>query len=118
MAKTKVVQNSLVSGVINETAWGRTDIAKFYSGVAEANNMIVQTTGGMFKRPGFEFIDTTRATKTEYELNNKSIRLIDFVFNTKLINLIDLLFISYSAFVARVVSINSNPGLLNIPPVV
>ena len=82
MAKTKVVQNSLVSGVINETAWGRTDIAKFYSGVAEANNMIVQTTGGMFKRPGFEFIDTTRATKTEYELNNKSIRLIDFVFNT------------------------------------
>ena len=82
MAKTKVVQNSMVSGVINETAWGRTDIAKFYSGVAEANNMIVQTTGGMFKRPGFEFIDTTLATKTEYELNNKSIRLIDFVFNT------------------------------------
>ena len=82
MAKTKVVQNSLVSGVINETAWGRTDIAKFYSGVAEANNMIVQTTGGMFKRPGFEFIDTTLATKTEYDLNNKSIRLIDFVFNT------------------------------------
>lgn len=82
MAKTKVVQNSLVSGVINETAWGRTDIAKFYSGVAEANNMIVQTTGGMFKRPGFEFIDTIRATKAEYDLNNKSIRLIDFVFNT------------------------------------
>ena len=69
MAKIKVVQNSLVSGVINETAWGRTDIAKFYSGVAEANNMIVQTTGGMFKRPGFEFIDTTLATKKEYELN-------------------------------------------------
>ena len=82
MAKTKVVQNSLVSGVINETAWGRTDIAKFYSGVAEANNMIVQTTGGMFKRPGFEFIDTILATKAEYDLNNKSIRLIDFVFNT------------------------------------
>jgi hypothetical protein len=82
MATTKVVQNSLVSGVFNETAFGRTDIAKFYSSVAEADNMIVKTTGGMFKRPGFEFIHKTNATKTEYDTKNKSIRLIDFVFNT------------------------------------
>lgn len=83
MAKTKIVQNSLVSGVMNDTAWGRTDIGKFYNSVAEADNMIVQTTGGMFKRPGLEFIHTTTATKAEYDTNNKSIRLIDFVFNTE-----------------------------------
>ena len=45
--------------------------------------MIVQTTGGMFKRPGLEFIHTTAATKSIYDTNNKSVRLIDFVFNTQ-----------------------------------
>ena len=79
MARTKIVQNSFISGVFNDKAFGRTDIGRFYNGVAEAENMVLATTGGMFKRPGFQFID-----KTDVPITSplKSVRLIDFVFNT------------------------------------
>lgn len=82
MAKTKIVQNSFVSGVLNDKASGRTDIGKFYNSVAEANNMLVAITGGLFKRPGFEYIDLTDVLP-EHLNNPKEVRLIDFVFNTE-----------------------------------
>ena len=82
MAKTKVVQNSFVSGVMNEKAFGRTDIAKFYNSVAEADNVLLHVTGGLFKRPGFEYVDTTNVTLTQAALP-KTNRLIDFVFSTE-----------------------------------
>lgn len=83
MAKTKTIQNSMVSGIMSEQAWGRTDVAKFYSSVAQADNVIVQTTGGAFKRAGFEYVDTTNITKNMIDTNKKGVRLIDFVFNTE-----------------------------------
>ena len=83
MAKTKIVQNSLVSGVMSEKAFGRTDISRFFNSVAEGTNVSVQTTGGLFKRPGFEFIDSTDVLVEKIEEYPQGTRMIDFVFNTE-----------------------------------
>lgn len=80
MAKTKVIQNSYVSGIMNDKAFGRTDIGRFYNSVAEANNMLLATTGGMFKRPGFQFVDVTDVPVAQSELQG-AVRIVDFVFN-------------------------------------
>lgn len=79
MAKTKIVQNSFVSGVMNDKAWGRTDVAKYYNSVAEANNMLIAVTGGAFKRPGSQYLDITDVPINTVQ---KEARLVDFVFNT------------------------------------
>jgi len=82
-AKTKTVQNSFISGVFNDKAFGRTDIGRFHNAVAEANNMVLATTGGMFKRPGFEFVNITEAPiNPELSEDYGITRIIDFVFNT------------------------------------
>jgi len=78
--KTKVVQNSYISGIMNDKAWGRTDIQKFYNSVAEADNMLIAITGGAFKRPGFEYLDIT---DTPNGSKQGEVRLIDFVYNTE-----------------------------------
>jgi len=67
-----VVQSSLVSGILSNTAYGRIDIQKYYNGVAEATNMIVESQGGLKKRTGFEYIDGM----------NGEYRLFEFLFNT------------------------------------
>lgn len=82
MAKTKIIQNSMVSGVMNDKAFGRTDITKYYNSVAEGTNVIVQTTGGMFKRPGLEFIHQTSIPLVQAD-TAQTCRLVDFSFNTE-----------------------------------
>ena len=69
----KIIQSSLVSGILSEEAIGRLDYPKYYNGVAEANNMVVQTTGGMNKRAGFQHL---ASLQSEY-------RMFEFLFNTE-----------------------------------
>lgn len=68
----KIIQNSMVSGILSENAIGRIDIAKYYNGLAEADNMIVEPLGGIKKRQGFEYLATLDG---EY-------RIVDFIFDT------------------------------------
>jgi len=65
---------------MNDTAFGRTDISRFYNSVAEANNMLLATTGGMFKRPGFQFVDNTSVNHALADVQG-AVRILDFVFN-------------------------------------
>ena len=68
----KIIQSSLVSGVLSEDAIGRLDYPKYYNGCAEATNMFVQPVGGMDKRAGFEQLATL---PSDY-------RMFEFLFNT------------------------------------
>lgn len=62
----------MVSGILSTDAIGRTDISKYYNGVAEATNMVVEPLGGLKKRVGFEYLGNPGA---DY-------RLFEFLFNT------------------------------------
>ena len=68
-----VIQSSFVSGILSKDVIGRTDIGKYYNGVAEATNMIVEPLGGIKKRFGFDFL-------IDAQQDN---RMIEFVFNTE-----------------------------------
>lgn len=71
MARTKVLQNSLNSGILSPTAFGRVDIAKYYNSIKDGLNTTCHPHGGQFKRPGLKYIDTLAGTG----------RLVRFAFN-------------------------------------
>jgi len=54
MSKTRIIQNSLVSGVLSKTLRGRIDINKYYSGVEQADNVVIMAHGGMERRYGLK----------------------------------------------------------------
>lgn len=54
MSKTRIIQNSLVSGVLSKTLRGRVDINKYYSGVEQADNVIIMAHGGVERRYGLK----------------------------------------------------------------
>jgi len=57
MARTRVIQNSLIAGVIAPTLLGRIDLKKYYSAVEEAENVTILPHGGMERRPGLKLLD-------------------------------------------------------------
>jgi len=71
MGRTKVLQNTFNSGILSPTAEGRVDIEKYYNSVRDALNVNAHPHGGLFKRKGLEYIDTTAGDG----------RLIRFAFN-------------------------------------
>ena len=68
----RIIQSSLVSGILSEDAIGRIDYPKYYNGCAEAKNVFVQPVGGMEKRAGFQFLAPLE----------KDYRMFEFLFNT------------------------------------
>lgn len=54
MSKTKIIQNSMVSGVLSKTLRGRVDINKYYSGVEQADNVVIMAHGGVERRNGLK----------------------------------------------------------------
>lgn len=54
MSKTRIIQNSLASGVLSKTLRGRVDINKYYSGVEQADNVIIMAHGGIERRYGLK----------------------------------------------------------------
>lgn len=58
MARTRIVQNALIVGVIAPTLLGRQDLDKYYNAVEEAENVVIQPHGGMSRRGGLKLVDT------------------------------------------------------------
>lgn len=56
MARLRVLQNSLVTGVIAPTLIGRVDLKKYYSAVEEAENVVILPHGGMKRRAGLKYL--------------------------------------------------------------
>jgi|LGVF01.2.fsa_nt_gb hypothetical protein len=54
MARQRVQQNSLITGVIAPTLFGRVDLDKYYNAVAEAENVVISPHGGMIRRDGLK----------------------------------------------------------------
>lgn len=49
----RIIQNNFVSGIISPSLYGRSDLAAYYRGVADAENYVVSKTGTLRKRHGF-----------------------------------------------------------------
>lgn len=56
MARSRVLQNSLITGVISPTLFGRVDLEKYYNSVAEAENVVIMPHGGMERRSGLKYL--------------------------------------------------------------
>ena len=53
---TNVIQQSNAGGELSPELWGRTDLAKYHTGAQVLRNMYVDYRGGVFNRPGTQFI--------------------------------------------------------------
>lgn len=53
---TNVTQSSFAAGELSPSMYGRTDLGKYHTGVALAENMIVDFKGGLFNRPGSQYV--------------------------------------------------------------
>jgi len=72
-----VVQRSFAGGEISPALYARADQAKYQSGLAECENFIVMRHGGVYNRPGTEFIQITSTSV------NSPQRLWKFVYNAE-----------------------------------
>jgi hypothetical protein len=59
MAKSQNLQTSFASGELSPLLLGRTDLEQYYKGVQTADNVVIVPQGGVKRRPGTEFIDST-----------------------------------------------------------
>lgn len=76
MANLRTFQPSFNAGILSPSLWARVDLAKYQSGMKEAQNVVVHAHGGVSNRPGLQFIDEL--------LNGANAgRLIPFMFNTE-----------------------------------
>ncbi|HEX7828650.1 MAG TPA: hypothetical protein VF787_03305 [Thermoanaerobaculia bacterium] len=66
-------QRSFAAGELSPALYGRTDVARYAVGLRTCRNFLIQREGGANYRPGFDFINETRADQV--------VRLIKFVFN-------------------------------------
>ena len=71
----KTLQRSFVGGELSQELYGRIDLDKYQSGLAECKNFIVLPHGPAQNRPGFSYI-----LQTKY--NNKKSNLIEFSYST------------------------------------
>jgi hypothetical protein len=69
-----VYQPAFTAGVLDPKLWFRSDLAKWRSGLAQAQNFFVHVQGGASNRPGTEYIGTVKDS-------TKAAKLIPFVFN-------------------------------------
>ena len=61
MARLRVQQNSLITGVIAPTLLGRIDLDKYYNAVEEAENVVIMPHGGMQRRDGLKALTSVPA---------------------------------------------------------
>ncbi|KAF0235059.1 MAG: hypothetical protein FD177_218 [Desulfovibrionaceae bacterium] len=75
MGKVTTLQASFTAGRISPRLYGRVDLAKYQTGLAECRNMVLMPHGGVTRRTGTIFV---RETKT----SSKKARLVPFEFST------------------------------------
>ena len=56
MTQAFVVQTSFTAGEIDPRMLGRTDLRAYENGAKRLRNVIVETTGGVRRRPGLEYL--------------------------------------------------------------
>jgi hypothetical protein len=71
----RTLQRSFAGGVITPELYGRIDLSKFQTGLAECQNFLIQPHGPAASRPGFEFVK-------EVKTSAKATRVIPFSFST------------------------------------
>lgn len=59
MAKSRFIQSTFVSGALSPLLKGRIDLQQYYQGVETARNVVIVPQGGMKRRGGTEYIDTS-----------------------------------------------------------
>lgn len=71
MARSRILQNSLITGVIAPTLLGRVDLEKYYNSVEEAENVVIMPHGGMERRSGLKYVASvaTGARLFSFEFN-------------------------------------------------
>jgi hypothetical protein len=75
MSKMRTIHSSFISGELSEAILGRTDKEFYASGADKLRNVYVDPLGGVYKREGMRFIDSTQ--------NGGKVKLIEFAFNTE-----------------------------------
>ena len=75
MPGVKAVQRSFAGGEVSPEMFGRSDDAKYLSGLARCRNFITKPQGPAENRPGFAFV-------REVKLPGKKTRLIPFTYST------------------------------------
>lgn len=75
MGKTAVLQTSFASGEITPYLYGRVDKEIYYNGAAALRNVYITPLGGVLRRPGQKYIDSTTT--------NQAARFVSFQFNVE-----------------------------------
>ncbi|MGI9491712.1 MAG: hypothetical protein ACR2QF_04845 [Geminicoccaceae bacterium] len=78
MPKVTPLQTSFNAGEISQRAMLRTDIDRYYKSADKAENLLVQTQGGITRRPGTRLI-----AETKQQTAPGDVRLIPFEFNAE-----------------------------------
>ena len=73
MPSTRIFKPSFSGGELSPEMFGRIDDAKYQNGAAVIQNMVTTPLGPAEKRPGFEYVGTTK--------NNGVARLIPFIYS-------------------------------------
>lgn len=77
------IQNNFTAGEISPSLFGRTDLEKYFTGLAIAENVIVQPEGGVIKRGGSRYIeevkDSSKSTIiVEFNYKNQYSYILEF----------------------------------------
>jgi len=83
MANVRTLQRSFAGGEVSPEMFGRSDDAKYQSGLAKCRNFIVKPQGPAENRPGFAFV-------REVKDSTKKTRLIPFTYSTTQTMVIEL----------------------------
>lgn len=75
MSKIRTVKTSFVSGELSQQVFGRTDKDFYFNGADKLRNVYVDPLGGVYKREGMRFIDST--------YQGGKVKLVEFTFNTE-----------------------------------
>lgn len=75
MAKVRTIQSSYVNGALDEKLLGRVDNEIYSKGALELENVYVSPQGGVFRREGLEYVDTTTSSNPA--------RMVGFEFNVE-----------------------------------
>lgn len=73
MGRTRIEQTSFAGGELSPALYGRVDLPTYGAGAAKLSNVIVLPQGGVRRRPGLAYVDTTTG--------NQPARLVPFSFN-------------------------------------
>lgn len=79
MARTTQVQTNFTAGELSPRLFGRSDLKKYNNGASKLENFLVQTHGGIERRPGTIFVREANGTV----VTTSEPRLVEFEYNVE-----------------------------------